>query len=73
MCSGETGEIIHLPAEGISPTRPESHDSDSKETTSEDRLRSGESGGGSLSPLTHSLQWSSRVMYQPYHYDPCAL
>ena len=43
-------DIIHLPAEDISPERPESHDSDSHEMTSEDRLQSGESGEGLLSP-----------------------
>ena len=48
-------DIIHLPTEDVSPTRPESHDSDSDETTSEDRSQSGESGGGLSSPLTHSL------------------
>ena len=65
-------DIIHLPAEDISPTRLESHDSDSDETTSEDGSQSGESGGGLPSPLTHSLRWSSRVTYQPDRYDPCA-
>ena len=46
---------IHLPAEDISATRPESHDPDSDETTSEDWSQSGDSGGGLLTPLTHSL------------------
>ena len=52
-------DIIHLSTEDISPGRPVSHDSNSDETTSEDRSESGESGGGLLSPLTHSLQWST--------------
>ena len=44
-------DIIHLPAEVISHTRPESHESDS-ETTS-DKLS--QSGGGLPSSPTHSL------------------
>ena len=65
--------IIHLPAEDISPGIPESHNSDSEETTSEDRSQSGELKGELLSPPTHSLCWNSRVTYNPHRYDPCAL
>ena len=64
-------DIIHLSAEDISPGRPESHDSDSEETTSEDRSQSGESGGVLPSPPTHILRRSSRMTYNPDHYDPC--
>ena len=64
-------DIIRLPAEDISPGRPESHDSDSDETMSDDRSQSGESGRGLPSPLTHSLRQSSRVTYQPDYYDLC--
>ena len=56
-------DIIRLPAEDISPGRPESHDFDSNETMSDDRSRLRESGGGFPSPPTHSLWWSSRVTY----------
>ena len=68
-------DTIRLPAEDISPTRPESHDSDTDETMSDDRSQSGlsrESGGRLLSPPTHSLWRSSRVTYQPNRYDSCA-
>ena len=61
-------DIIHLPVEVISPTRPESHESDS-ETTSEDQLQS---GGELPSSPTHDLCRSSCVTYQPNHYHPCA-
>ena len=62
--------IIHLPTEDISPESPESHDSDSDETMSDDKSQSEESGGGLPSPPTHSLQRSDGVMYRPYCYNP---
>ena len=62
-------DIIHLLVEDILPQRPESHDYESKEMTSEDRTQS---GGGFLSPLTHCRRWSSHVMYNPDLDDPCA-
>ena len=56
-------DIIHLPTEDISPTRLESHNPDSDETTSEDESQSGESGGGLPSTPTLSLRRSSCVPY----------
>ena len=65
-------DIICLLGGDISPARPESHDSDSDETISDDRLRSGESVGELPSPPTHFLLRSSLVMYKPNCYNPCA-
>ena len=64
--------VINLFAEDISPEGPESHDSDSDETTSEDKSQSGESEGGLPSPPTHPFWWGSRFTYQPDQYYLCA-
>ena len=63
---------IHFPSGDISPGSPASHNSDSEETTSEDRSQSGESGGGLPSPPIRSLRRSSSMTCNPDCYDPCA-